>query len=136
MVIKISDITTFRQIQESFYSNYPFLKLQFLKTDLERGKAERPSDVIHIDERIRNVERTHVPGVVEILPGNTIDEVEKRFLHRIGLAVQVLCKSDTHWIEPGKTDQLSLRQQNEIGQLSADHTTHPDYDTWIEDNQY
>jgi hypothetical protein len=70
------------------------------------------------------------------LPGNTIAEVEKEFIQGFCLAVRILRKSDTNWIQPESIEHLKLKQQNEIGRTASEHIVHPDYDTRIEDNQY
>ena len=136
MVLEINDLKTLRDIQGTFSSRYPFLMIEFYARRPGDGESFEKQDLIHIDQSIRNIKRTHVSALFEIKPDNTIDEVEKEFFQRFGLVVRVLSKSDTHWIRPEALGHLTLNQQNEIGRTFAEHIIHPDYDTRIEDRQY
>lgn len=137
MVIEINDIKTIREIQEAFSTTYPYLSIHFFRRlpKKEDGSSQQRA-LIPVDTVIGNIKKTHVSGLLEIQPWNTIADVEKELLRRFGLIAQVLRKSDVHWILPEGAAHLTLDEQNETGQKASAHIIHPDYDTKIEDDEY
>lgn len=136
MIIDINDSVTIREIQKKFSSKYPYLEIQFFIHYPGKDNLLSKKELAPVDKTIGEIKKTHVSGLLEIRSSNTITDVESEFLSRFGLSVQILRKSNAHWILPDRADQLTLKEQNEIGGKAADHIVHPEYDSGIDDGEY
>ena len=136
MVIDINDTTTIREIEGLFSTEYPYLNITFIHQVHDPGDEFLKQKAIPVDTTIGEIKKTHTSALIEIQPGNTIADIEKEFRQRFGLLVEILRKSDSHWILPAGADQLTLREQNELGRAASEHIIHPDYDTKIEDDKF
>ena len=136
LVIDINDTTTIREIEALFSGEYPFLNIIFIHQVHEGDEESVKQKAISVDTAIGEIKKTHVSSFIEIEPWNTIVDVEKEFRQRFGLLVEILRKSDSHWILPAGADHLTLREQNELGRAASEDTIHPDYDTRIEDDKF
>lgn len=133
MLIEIHDKVTLRQVQEAFSKKFPYLEINFFSSSPNEENLYQKSDLIPVDKAIGNIRRTHVSALMEIRPSNTIADVEREFFLRFGLRAQVLRMYDTHWILPADTDQLTMKEQNEMAKKDAAHIVHPGCDSKIED---
>lgn len=136
MIIEINDTTTIREIEALFSTEYPYLNITFIHQVHEAGEEFVKQKAIPVDTAIGDIKKTHVSALIEIQPWNTIADVENEFRRRFGLLVEILRKSDSHWILPEGAGQLTLREQNELGRAASEHIIHPDLDARIEDDEY
>lgn len=136
MIIDINDRVTIREIQKKFSSKYPYLEIQFFYHLPGKDNLLSKNELAPVDKTIGDIKKTHVSGLLEIRSSSTIADVESEMLMRFGLFVQILRKSNAHWILPDGADQLTLKEQNDIGGKTTDHIVHPEYDSGIEDEEY
>ena len=135
MYIEINDTTSLREIQVVFSSFYPYLQIKFYN---RRHKKYEASDELHEIEPnilIEDIKATHISGVLEILPLSKVSEVEKEFLHRFGLSVQILRKEKNAWQQTTGMDDFTLKELNEIGRNSSDEFIVQEYEAGFEQQE-
>ena len=133
MHLEINDMTTFREIQDAFADFYPFLRMEFYTR--EHGKYE-PSldiDLVYPGKKIGDVKKTHVSGILEISPLDTVAGVEKELKLRFGLSAQVFWKDDEVWQQTTGMDDFTLKELNEMARNSSDEfIVYDEEDEWEE----
>ena len=120
MHIEINDNTTLRNIQETFSDYYPYLQIEFFKKPHEKYEASQNKDIIYAGKTIGDIKQTHVSGLLEIRPLYTVAEIEKEFMQRFGLSVQILKKERDKWEQTTGMDDFTLKELNELGRSSSD----------------
>jgi hypothetical protein len=120
MRLELSNNRTIQEIQHDFGSQYPFLKLEFYKT-------EKTMPSIRIKERFPYSTLLRLAGLkkvgsVDISDEMTVGELESIFAEQFGLIVQVSRDSGGVWLETTMTDKWSLHKQNEYGKEIGRHT--------------
>jgi hypothetical protein len=135
MHIEINDKTSLREIQDVFSDFYPYLKLEFYSRKHKKYEASDEAYQIEPNILIGDIKATHVSGVLEILPLYKVSEVEKEFLDRFGLSVQVLRKEKRGWEQTTSMDDFTLKELNELGRNSSDEYIVEDYDDGFEETE-
>ncbi|HWC53529.1 MAG TPA: hypothetical protein VG676_08110 [Chitinophagaceae bacterium] len=120
MYIEINDNTRIGDIETVFSNFYPYLQIGFYKRSHERYEMSDEKDLINPDVRVSDIKQTHISGILEIRPLFTIAAVEKEFLQRFGLSVQILWKEKNHWEQTTDMDDFTLKELNEMGRSSSD----------------
>lgn len=120
MHIDINDNTALRHIQEIFSDYYPYLQMEFYKSPHKKYEASAERELIYPGKTIGEVKQTHVSAIIEILPHSKVADVEKEFLQRFGLSVQILRKEKDHWEQTTGMDDFTLKELNEMGRSSSD----------------
>lgn len=133
MHIEINDKTPLREIQEVFSDFYPYLKLEFYSRQHKKYEASQEIHQIEPNILIGDIKATHTSGILEILPLYKVAEVEKEFLDRFGLSVQVLRKDKKGWEQTTGMDDFTLKELNEIGRNSSDEFIIEDYEEGFEE---
>lgn len=133
MHIEINDKTRLSEIQDVFSEFYPYLSLSFFHKAHKLYEASDQSDVIDPSTTIGKIKKTHVSGLLEMLPLNTVADVEREFLDRFGLSVQVLWKEKDSWQQTTGMDSFTLKEVNEMGRSSSDEYIVSDYEEGFED---
>jgi hypothetical protein len=118
--MEINDQTALREIQLVFSNFYPYLQLGFFRKGHDRYEVSSEGDTIEPDVTVGDIKKTHVSGLLEIQPSYTVADVEKEFMERFGLSVQVFRKEEDKWVQAMGMDDFSLRDLNEIGRNSSD----------------
>ena len=113
MFLFISKDKTIHDVQQSFSSKYPFLKLEFYKRDTTNPALTIEKHLSHsITLKAAGLKED---GLIDIRNDLTVADLEKIFLTKFGLNVQVSRKSGIIWLETTMTDKWSLEKQNEHG---------------------
>lgn len=120
MHIEINDNTTLRHIQEIFSDYYPYLQMEFYKSPHKKYEASAERELIYPGKTIDEVKQTHVSAIIEMLPHSKVAGVEKEFMQRFGLSVQILRKEKDHWEQTTGMDDFTLKELNEMGRSSSD----------------
>jgi hypothetical protein len=121
MDIRIAAERLLRDIKHEFSARFPFLKIEFFrrgKTGENHYAADRLlAETLKVDEAWKTKE----PGEIKVEDETKVKELEKSFLEKFGLAIQVFRKSGNLWLETTMTDNWSLKQQNDHGkEISTD----------------
>lgn len=120
MYLEINDTTRIGDIEQVFSNFYPYLQIRFYKRSHEKYEASDEIDLISPEVRVSDIKKTHVSGILEIRPLFTIAAVEKEFLQRFGLSVQILWKENKQWEQTTGMDDFTLKELNEMARSSSD----------------
>ena len=104
---------TVNNIQSEFNKAYPFLKIDMYKSS-GRGQFEGGRVKLNYSTLLG------VAGILEegellVFDSMTVGQLEKTFLEKFGVLVQVSRKSGSVWLETTMTDRWTLKQQNDHG---------------------
>lgn len=128
MHIEINDRTTLNEIQQVFSDFYPNLKIEFYKIPHKKYEPSGTDQLIAHNKKIGDVKKTHVSGVLEMMPASKIADIEKEFLQRFGLSAQILVKEKSGWQQSTGMDDFTLKDLNELGRNSSDEFIISDYE--------
>lgn len=128
MHIDINDNTRLKDIQKTFSDYYPFLSLNFYHDHHGRYEGSSKENLIDPDHKIIEVRKTYISTLLEIQPHYRVSDVEKEFMERLGLSVQVMKKEKDEWEQTTGLDNLSLKDLNIMGRNSSDEYIVEDYD--------
>ena len=113
--IFVSEEDLVENIQIDFAFYYPYLKLQFFTNPHGEKEASAKQDLLSSQLPISEIAMFHKSGRINISPIRKTSQVENDFYFQLGLNVQVFRKAGALWLETTKTDDLSLKVQNEMG---------------------
>jgi hypothetical protein len=132
MILTIKDDRKISEVQESFNTSFPYLKLEFFKKMHGVKELSPLKGMIDSDKTIGQIRTIHSDGFITVTPKMTVAELEQEFGRIFGLSAQVFRKSGKMWIETTVTDKWTLEQQNSEGEaLTVEHKpTRPDYTEW------
>ena len=109
------------EVRKEFSLAYPFLKIEFFK----KGSIPRERYTFEklIPHHLSLKDAWHFykgEGELEFNNTTTVMELERTFMERFGLSVQLFRKSGNLWLETTITDNWTLKQQNDHGrEISA-----------------
>lgn len=108
-----------KTLQELFNRQYPYLKIEFFKEVHSSFKFSTKSVKVSPDEKIgcNNAEGISSGEIIDISKEKTVAALEKDLQDKTGLVAQVFRKSGKVWIETSLTDDWTLGQQNNEGEL-------------------
>jgi hypothetical protein len=125
MNMVIAKDRTIHDVQQEFRHRFPFLKLEFYKLD-STNAAIRTKKHLPPETTLREAGLRVDNGMINIAGEMTVAEMEKTFLRKYNLDVQVSRKSGMIWLETTMTDKWSLQKQNEHGrEISLTPTDFP-----------
>lgn len=113
MFLFLSKDKTIHEVQQYFSSRFPFLKLEFYKTD----QAD-PALTIrkHLSHTLTlKAAGLKDDGLINVHNELKVADLEKILLKKFGLNAQVSRRSGIMWLETTMTDTWSLHKQNEHG---------------------
>jgi hypothetical protein len=131
MNIEINSSKSIENIQRSFNSAYPYLKLEFFTQAHEKGQATAGKYMVNPKKLIGDYSKENITSSLNVTDSMTVFELEKLFESNFGLHVQVFRKSGRIWLETTATDDWTLQSQNEQGKElsegSVEKNDLPDY---------
>jgi hypothetical protein len=132
MHIHIHDKTTLGEIQHVFTTYYPFLQLRFYKHPHKHFDISPKKERLNEDFKIEEIRKTHIDGILEIMPNDRVSTVEDLFLNQFGLCVQIMKKEKSEWVQTTGLDSYSLKEVNEFSRNDSDEFLVRDYDEGFE----
>jgi hypothetical protein len=135
MHIEMNDNTSLKDIQKVFSDFYPFLRIEFYRKSHKKYEASEEKDLISSNITVGQVKKTHVSGLLEILPLYKIADVEHEFQQRFGLSVQILRMEKNGWEQTTGMDDFTLKDVNEMGRNSSDEFIMEEYEEDIEEGK-
>lgn len=133
MHIDIHDNTRLKDIQKTFSDYYPFLSINFYDEPHAKYQSSPATHLIDPQKKIIDVRKTHISTILEIQPHYRVADLEREFLERLGLSVQVMKKENEEWQQTTGLDNLTLRDLNILGRNSSDEFIVEDYDQSFEE---
>ena len=114
MLITIDDSKTIGDIQEQFSLCFPSLKIEFYDTPHKWKESSSDEYLIDAAMFIKEIRKTHQPGVLEIKSYFKTGDVEQIFRKQFGLNAQIFRLEDGKWKQSTKSDQFTLAMQSQI----------------------
>lgn len=118
MELFVTEEDVIRNIQHGFSEVYPHLELRFYRCSHEKGKPLPESARLPASQPIEEITMFHTSASINIDPERTVAAVEKDFLHKLGLHVQVYRQSGSLWLETVDTDHWTLKRQEQTAKES------------------
>lgn len=118
MKITVHYSTKTGTIKQAFNRMFPFLKIEFIKTQPENAETGGWKDFILHNRYLGEINECLKQGSIHIHGDYRASSVEELFQQNFGLPIQVFRKQKKEWI-PAKTDALTLTEQNEQGKESC-----------------
>jgi hypothetical protein len=114
MIITLSDHRKIAAIQAEFSAAFPYLKIDFFVKP-PHADAPHPQKLMNSLKTLGECRTIHTKGIVTIIAGMSITELESLFRDTFGLSVLLSRKSGREWLNISSTDKWTLDQQNEQG---------------------
>jgi hypothetical protein len=116
-ILTIDSSTRVKQVQAAFAELFPFLKLEFFKTPQNHQALSQKKEICLPNEPVFSWDGQQT--AIEIMFENNMQvlELEAQFANNTGLSAQVFRRSGNVWIETSLTDDWTLEQQNNEGEL-------------------
>ena len=112
MTIQVLKNRTVGRIKYEFSSEYPYLKLEFLKRPPNNKK---PVEIVPDTTVLSHLQPAMHEGVITLTGTLKVSELEKYFRENFLLDVQVFRRSGNLWLETTITDKWTLERQNTHG---------------------
>jgi len=109
MILEIDDTKTIGELQDRFSLCYPLLKLEFCNRKHGWEQVCPEKEIIHDNIPVGMIRKIHEPGTIELKTWDKVGKIEKELYIRFGLSVQICYKSGRHWIQTGKSDNMTLQ---------------------------
>ncbi len=119
MKLQIDTDTKIIDVQKKFTEVYPFLKVELYKEQHAEKKVSAIKDRISPDKIISEQSKFFKAESIDINKHRTVADIEKEFFEKFGVALQVSRKSGNIWIETSKTDDRTLKAQNQLGKTMS-----------------
>ena len=117
MKIQINDHRKILAIQKEFSTLFPWLKIEFFNKPHKVKGGSPLSQLVSSSKTLGECRTVHNSGVITIVPGMTVADLEQSFRDVYGLSIQIFRKSGKTWLETTVTDTWTLEKQNQQGQL-------------------
>jgi len=105
-----------RQVRQHFNDLYPYLKINFFLSRKNEKELNAHSIVFSDAVKLKEINPVFSGGDIEVSDDMSILDFENEFLRRFGLSVQVSRRSGNLWLDTTKTNQWSLKEQNDHGE--------------------
>lgn len=115
MILEIHNNKTIENIRNEFSEIFPCLGLEFYDEPHKIQEASSNKDQYPHHLKLGEIRKKDNPGMLEIHPWSKTSVIEKEFKSRFGLNVQIFRQHKDKWIQTVGTDELTLKEQNEIG---------------------
>lgn len=117
MKIIIDDTTTLSEIHKEFSMQFPFLKLKFFNFQNETNPLfSKMTLITDTRKTILDIRQYPYAGPIIIKENQKVISMENNWKKNLGINVQVFRKSGNSWLETLPTNNLTLAEQNKIGE--------------------
>ena len=112
MKITVHYSTKTGTIKQAFNKMFPFLKIEFIKSNSENDDTGRWKDSFLHNRYLGEINEQLKQGSISINGDYKASSIKQLFQQNFGLPVEVFRKEKKNWIGTA-TDELTLFQQNE-----------------------
>jgi len=113
--LTIDSSQNIQTVKETFSIAFPYLKLEFFKNHHKNMAGSPKKDLFEPTLSLKELSKKYQKGFIHITEEMPVSELEKLFEAQFGLSAQVFRKSGKSWLETTRTDDWTLRHQNEEG---------------------
>jgi hypothetical protein len=119
MKITVHYSTKTGTVKQAFNKIFPYLKIEFIKTDSSEQKMENKFSVNILHNRFLGEINNNIrQAEINIRQDDKANYLEELFYHQFGLPIKVFKKERKHWL-PAAIEDLTLSQQNEQAMMKA-----------------
>ena len=115
MKLHISNSRLVADVKADFNKDFPYLKLEFIRSNGHRETAIYSKDRVTEDSDIGAIRTKQFEGEIEYNENSSVADFENKFYELFGLNVQIFRRSGNIWLETTMTDNWTLKMQNEHG---------------------
>ena len=115
MQIQINPHETLKQFQDCFAEIFPFLRIKFFSKAHLAGQGSFSAEELPATETFAAAGKIPSPDSMEVSGAMSVKDLESMFQEKFGIAAQVMRKSGSAWIMTTRTDDWTLRRENETG---------------------
>lgn len=117
MKITLDDNKKLCEIQKEFNKHFPFLKLEFFESkSAMKGIFSKKNLIQDTDKTLKEIAWKNKSGDMNISSSQKVHDVEKQFVEKFGIYIQVFRKSHNCWLLTNATDNWTLFEQNKRGE--------------------
>ena len=113
MFIDLSKNKTLKEIEEEFSVFFPYLKIKLYNKP--PSSDEFAKTYFSSYSTVDDLNLYTKPGKMQVNNSKTAAQFQKAFANKFGLYAEVFRKHDDEWISITEDDNLTLKEQNEIG---------------------
>ena len=115
MKLHISNKRSIAEVKADFNKDFPYLKLEFMRSNGHRETTNYNKDRVSGESNIGMIRTKQFEGEMEYTENSSVADFENRFYDLFGLNVQIFRRSGNVWLETTMTDNWTLKMQNEHG---------------------
>ncbi|MFI5238146.1 MAG: hypothetical protein ACHQLA_09425 [Ignavibacteriales bacterium] len=115
MKIEIASSRLISEIQKEFNDQFPFLKIEFFRSNTPRSSKWNAANRISPIMEISKCQVQKKEGEIQFMEETKVEDLENLFRQEFNLNVQVFRRSGNIWLETTMTDKWTLKQQNDHG---------------------
>ncbi len=112
MILKITEATTVKELQEEIAKRFPYLKIELYTTTHQEGEGSSVKNQLPRNLTIGEATGAAQKGIIEVNSLMKVSELEQLFQSIFGISAQVFRKSYSTWIQTTATDNWTLGEQN------------------------
>lgn len=135
MLLKISDSKTIGRLNQEFSNYFPFLKIEFFDQPVFSAEDSLERHVLSQQSLIGTIRDRHNEGALEIDAQDTPYYITQQLKDRFGLYAQVYRAGVSSWIQTTGSDQVPLKDHNEVARLDIERKQTHDFENFLE-NEY
>lgn len=113
--MQVISTTRFKEIQETFSSTFPGLKIEFFQNSHSSGEGSPNESIIQVDQQISMVKPGFNKAEMVLTPSLSVAEFEANMEETLGITTQVYRRSKGLWLQTISTDHWTLEVQNRKG---------------------
>ena len=116
MKIHVTGESSLKSIQQEFSKLFPNLKIEFFSKPHNAFEGTSAQYLIkETDVTLNDIKGAKHEGWIYLEPDMLVWQIEKFFQDEFHLSMQIFRRSGNVWLETSRTDNLSLEEQNELG---------------------
>jgi len=115
MILDIKSTITIEDLQNSFHQKFKGLKIEFYNNPHNVNEGSSLTEQYDGQIKLEKLLAGDQENEIEILPSNTVFEIEDKFKKQLGLNAQIFRRSKDVWLQTSTTDQWTIEVQNQKG---------------------
>ncbi|MFT4533484.1 MAG: hypothetical protein ACJA1A_003194 [Saprospiraceae bacterium] len=108
----IDNNTTTKELENTFISDFPYLKIKFYKKGHEHFHGSPKNEEIKEEKKLSDLNPDLSLGELNWDKTMSVDRLETILEEEFGLHIQVFRKSGDQWLQTSTTDHWTLEKQN------------------------
>jgi PAS domain-containing protein len=112
MILKITENTSAKELQEEFEKRFPYLKIELYSVAHKAGEGSSIKNQLPNNITLGEATGSSLKGIIEVNSLTKVSELEQQFQNIFGISAQVFRNNNSTWIQTTATDSWTLGEQN------------------------